>query len=145
MASTIQLVRFRVADFEFALDVMQVQEVMRPVRVDRVPGQSASVAGVVSIRATDLPLVDLRRRLGSRSVEEGRFVIARTPGGKFALHVDSVAEVQIIDSKLLRTGPVAAVDKDALRVKASFRDDDGKLVLLIDLDALLSDVLSGSD
>jgi len=61
------LVMFKLADREFALDVMCVREVIRMVALTPLPGYSdvpPEVMGAIIVRGTPVLVVDLRRRFG---------------------------------------------------------------------------------
>ena len=64
------LVTFNLGDEEFAVDIMQVQEIIRVSEIMRVPKAPPFVRGVMSLRNRLLPIIDMRRRFGMPTQEE---------------------------------------------------------------------------
>lgn len=54
---------FRVADLDFAIDVMQVQEVLREAEIRPVPLAPEAIQGLVNLRGQVVTVMDLRTRL----------------------------------------------------------------------------------
>ena len=64
------LVTFHLGEEEFALDIMQVQEIIRVVGITNVPKAPAYIRGVMTLRNRLLPIIDLRRRFAMPTLEE---------------------------------------------------------------------------
>ena len=92
-----QLVVFRVDDEEYGVVVDEVQEIIRvPEQLIRVPKALDFVEGLVNLRGTVLPVIDLRSRLGlprSQRDERQRIVVLIINGARTGFIVDSVTEV----------------------------------------------------
>src|SRR5438128_2603221 len=58
-----QVISFRLGGETFALDILEVQEIIREQRMTRVPG-SSNVNGVIHLRGKVLPVIALRERFG---------------------------------------------------------------------------------
>ncbi len=103
----IQVVRFSVADREFAFDVMSVLEVISPRPSVSLPGQPSFVHGVVDLRGTYLPLVDLRKRFAiGTDTPAGKFIIVRCQQRRLVLMVDGIGEVVWLAKSALQEAPV---------------------------------------
>jgi purine-binding chemotaxis protein CheW len=90
------LVVFSLADRQYALDVADVQEVVRIVRITALPDTPSEVLGVIDYRGTATPVLDLRLRFelpASAPTSISPLVIVRTRGTTLALLVDRVDEV----------------------------------------------------
>ena len=72
--SVVQLVSFRLGDDEFAFSMAQVREILRVERPSELPDTPDYVIGIVTVRGSILPVVDLRTLLGLRTL--GAEVIA---------------------------------------------------------------------
>jgi chemotaxis-related protein WspB len=68
---------FRLADDRYALDALQIAEILPLVRVKRLPRAPAGVAGIIDYHGAPVPLIDLsqlalgrpaRQRLGTRII-----------------------------------------------------------------------------
>ena len=96
MVDDLQLVCFRMGGEEFGLSIMRVREIVRPLKVARVPRAPSFVEGVVNLRGTILPVIDLRRRLGVPPVEDERrtrFLVVALRESTVLFIVDAVNEV----------------------------------------------------
>lgn len=86
----------QVGGVEFGIEVRRVREVLRAPPITRIPYPPPAVLGIVSIRGTLVPVVDLGERLlGHPASREGRLVIVRDPEqeGSIGLLVDSVLDL----------------------------------------------------
>jgi len=60
----LQLVTFTIANEEFGLDILLVQEIIRIMDITKVPRAPEFVEGVINLRGKVIPIMDLRRRFG---------------------------------------------------------------------------------
>lgn len=103
-----QLVTFKVAGEEFAVDIMQVQEIVRLGRVTKVPHVPEFVEGVVNLRGQVLPVIDLRKRVHLDRKEYSdatRVVVVDLGGSKTGIIVDAVSEVMRVRARDLEPAP----------------------------------------
>ncbi|QTE29353.1 chemotaxis protein CheW [Pengzhenrongella sicca] len=100
---------FRLDDEEYAVDVDAVQEIIRvPDTLIRVPKTHDFVEGLVNLRGTVLPVVDLRTRFGLARAERDerqRIVVLFLGGTRTGFIVDSVTEVARIPRGILEPAP----------------------------------------
>lgn len=87
---------FQLEDYLFGVTLIQVQEVIRPQPMTRVPLAAETVAGLINLRGQIVTAIDLRKllRLGARP--EGKpamNVIVRTEEGLVSLLVDEIGDV----------------------------------------------------
>ena len=103
-----QFVSFKVADEEFAVDIMQVQEIIRLERVTKVPHAPDYVEGVVNLRGKVLPVIDLRKRVhlpGRAYNDSTRVVVVDLEGRKTGIIVDAVSEVMRVNRRNIEPAP----------------------------------------
>jgi len=67
----IQYLTFTLADEVFALDIGKVREVLDFTAVTRVPGTSEFMRGVINLRGSVVPVVDMRLKFGMAATEQG--------------------------------------------------------------------------
>lgn len=91
-----QFCTFRLDRLLFGVPVLQVQEVIRPQQMTRVPLAPPAVRGLINLRGQIVTAVDLRQRLElpapDREVDAMNVVI-RTADGAVSFLVDEVGEV----------------------------------------------------
>ncbi len=139
---TVQVVCFVVAGSIYALDIMRIKEIIRPVPITRVPLAPSFVEGIVELRGAFLPLIDLRRRFGLEPRAAGaggdrsKYVIVGLEGRIVGLAVDDVADRRQIVESEIKPPPALGM---ASRFFAGLVKSDGEVVMILDLDAILSD------
>lgn len=140
----LELLCFRVGGRVFALDIMNIREILRRQEVTPVPGAPPHVAGVVNLRGELVPVIDLDRGLlggvGDGGTEDPKLVVARTGPHTMALLVEQVLEVVSVPVQELLPLP-GGETMNGVAV-AAFRadpgDDDPGVVLLVRLAPLAS-------
>src|SRR3972149_9813502 len=65
----LQLATFHVSDMCLALDIGLIQEIIRDIKVTRVPHAPPQVSGVINLRGEVTTVVDLRQVLGLAPLE----------------------------------------------------------------------------
>jgi purine-binding chemotaxis protein CheW len=131
-----QLVVFRLGHEEFGVPIDSVQEIVRvPDLLTRVPKAPISVEGVINLRGSVLPVIDLRRRLGlpgaARSDRQRImvFVIERVCTGFI---VDSVAEVLKVERRAIEPAPHLSSEQSLLLARMANLEKQKRMVQLLD-------------
>ncbi|MFP5344724.1 MAG: chemotaxis protein CheW [Gammaproteobacteria bacterium] len=136
----LQWVTFRLDNETYGINVMQIQEVIRVNDIAPVPGAPDYVLGIINLRGNVVTVMDTRQRFGlaPRDMDDGtRVVIIETGGHVMGLLVDSVAEVVDIHASQIESAPNVGND-DSARFIQGVCSRDGELLILVDLDKLLS-------
>ena len=134
-----QLVLFDLAAEHYAIDSMNVREIIRMQSITKIPGAPASVEGVINLRGKVTPVMDLRKRLGlvvGQESKETRIVVVEVEGQDVGLIVDGVSEVLRIPVSVIEPTStiVAAEEADFILGVAKL---ETKLVILLDIGRLL--------
>jgi purine-binding chemotaxis protein CheW len=136
------LVVFRLGDEEYAVDVDRVQEIIRvPETLIRVPQALDFVEGLVNLRGSVLPVVDLRTRLGLHRAdrdERQRIVVLTVDGVRTGFVVDSVAEVLPVTRDLLEPAPEMSAEQARLITGVANLTAAGRMLLLLETEQLLA-------
>lgn len=103
----IQVVAFRVGPQEFALDILQVERILRYERPSPLPKAPAFLEGVVRYEGAAVPVVDLRKRLElpDPQREETRLMVLALEDQRIAIVVDEVREVMRVDAATITPPP----------------------------------------
>lgn len=136
----VQLVTFRLGGEEFGLDVFTVHEILRHQPVTPVPRAPDFVEGVIDVRGTLVPVIDLRRRfeLADAPVnDETRVMLVQFGGERLGLVVDAVTEVLRVPETAVSPPPqyIRGLAAEFLRGIVRL---EGRLVVLIDIERILS-------
>ncbi len=135
----LQLVAFRLGKETYAVDIQQVQEIIRMQHITQVPGAPSFVEGVINLRGRIVPVIDLRQRLGLPRGErtgETRIVVVEVPPHRVGMVVDAVEEVfRIQEEEIEPPSPlVASIQEKYLRGVGKSGD---RLIILLDLEEIL--------
>jgi len=131
--------RFRVADEEYGVSLLEIREIIKPREITEVPRMPPFVVGVLSLRGTIIPVFDLRLRLGlpvSGSTGGQRIVIARKGEGSCGLLVDEVFQVIGLADSSLEKAPAVLEGIDREFVKGIGRHGE-RMLILLDLEMIM--------
>lgn len=105
---TVELLSFRLGDQEYCLDIMSVREIRGWSGATPLPHAPAHVKGVINLRGTVLPVIDLAVRLGMspvRGSERNVVVVVQQGGITAGLLVDAVSDILTISAASLQPPP----------------------------------------
>jgi len=136
----LQLVTFSIADEEFGVDILKVQEIIRTMEISKVPRAPDFVEGVINLRGKVIPIIDLRRRFGlahKKHDKNTRIIVIEMTDVIVGFVVDAVSEVLRIPASTVEPPPpvVAGMDSEYISGVGKL---EGSLLILLDLDKLLS-------
>jgi purine-binding chemotaxis protein CheW len=138
--STVQLCVFRAGDEELVVDIMRVQEIIPPLPVTKVPAAPQGIEGVVNLRGSIVPVVDVRAQLGlpePKVAPRPRLIVCRVGPHLVGLKVDAVSNVVRVDTSVLKPAPMSAAEK--LPKIIGVCPAGGKMRLLLDVRALIAE------
>jgi purine-binding chemotaxis protein CheW len=106
-ADELQFVTFRVGSQEFALNIFQVERILRYTKPATLPKAPDYLEGVVPYAGGIVPVIDLRKRLNveARLREETRLMVLELEGQRVAVLVDQVLEVLRVDTRTITAPP----------------------------------------
>ncbi len=136
-----QLVVFSLAAETYGVDIGTVQEIMRMQDITRVPKTPEFVEGVINLRGKVIPVVDLRKKFSLEVTEytkETRIVWVNIGGQDIGMIVDAVTEVLRISDESVEPPSSVITGSDSEYLKGIAKLDD-KMIILLDLDSMLSD------
>jgi purine-binding chemotaxis protein CheW len=130
-----QVVVFRLGREEFGVPIDSVQEIVRvPESLTHVPKAPAAVVGVINLRGSVLPVMDLRRRLGLPTVARNdgqRIVVFLIDGVRTGFIVDSVAEVLKVPRQAIEPAPQLSAEQSSLLARMANLAKQGRMLQLI--------------
>lgn len=137
----LQWVTFQLEEETYGINVMQVREVLRYTEIAPVPGSPDYVLGIINLRGNVVTVIDTRSRFGLMSGEttdNTRIIVIESERQVIGILVDSVAEVVYLRSSEIDTTPSVGTDESSKFIQG-VSNRDGKLLILVDLNKLLSD------
>jgi len=141
-----QWVTFTLANEIYAINVMQVQEVLKYIKVAPVPGAPNYVCGIINLRGKVVTVIDTRKRFGLPAgviTDQCRIVIIETAQQVVGIMVDNVLEVVELDAKTIAAAPNVGTNmggnQETLEFIQGVCEYGGNLLILIDLNKLLTE------
>ena len=132
----IQLVGFRLDNEDYAIAITKIQEIILMKPITRIPQVPEFIEGLINLRGSVIPIVNLRRRFGlpAREVDdETRTIVVNVHDKTVGCIVDEVTQVMRVGSDQVQPVPVstAAVAKRFISGLARLED---RLVIILDTD-----------
>ena len=138
-----QFLTFTLANEEYGVDILRVQEIKGWTPVTHIPNAPGYLKGVLNLRGTIVPIIDLRMRFNLDAIEYTPttvvIVLSLMNEGRertFGIVVDAVSDVLNITPSDVRPKPDfgTVVDADFIDGLATV---DEHMVMLLDIDCLL--------
>ena len=141
-STMLELIAFRVAGQEFCVDIMGIREIRGWTVATPLPQSPPFVCGVINLRGSVLPIIDLAARLGFPAAcpTERHVIIVAQIGRQVAgLLVDAVSDILTTTATAVQATPNIASDTIRSMVRGLLALD-GRMISLIALDNLLPSV-----
>jgi len=138
---SMQLVSFRLDQEEYGIEITKVQEIILMGEITRVPQTPDFIKGLINLRSTVIPIVDLRTRFGLTEeppADDTRIMVVNVAGKILGIIVDAVSEVLRITQDQVSPPPptVAGLGREYLTGLVKL---DKRLLILLDIDKILGD------
>ena len=136
-----QFLTFQLGDELYGVDILRVQEIKGYTTVTKIPNTPPHIKGVLNLRGTIVPIVELRTKFGMPTIEYTLFtviVVVVIQEKIMGLVVDAVSDVLNIDKKDIQLPPQFGAKVDVSFLNGIGKSGD-KLIALLDMDRLLSD------
>lgn len=128
----IQFATFYVDGELFGVDILQMQEIILPMEITKVPRAGDIIEGVINLRGRVIPLISLRARLGlpARAFDKATRIINMEIGGIIVgFLVDSIGYIRQIREEAIEDPPATvAVDSDY--ISGVIQDGDDMIIVL---------------
>lgn len=137
----LQWVTFKLENEVYGINVMQVQEILRYSEIAPVPGAPLYVLGIINLRGNVVTVIDTRARFGLERcdiTDNTRVVVIESEKQVIGILVDSASEVVYLKASEIDEAPNVGNEESAQFIQG-VSNRDGELLILVDLDKLLSD------
>jgi len=131
------LLVFDLFEEHYAIEVSKIKEIVRiPESITRVPNAPAYVCGVINLRGTVIPVMDIAVKMNRGKIErrgESRIVVIEEEDIIFGILVDSVREVRTVSVDQIESAESidSAISKEYLQ--GIIRTKEGDLIVLLDV------------
>ena len=140
---------FRLGDEEYGVPIDRVQSIEELQRIVAVPDMPHYVRGVINLRGTVIPVVDLRLRFGmpAREYDDRTCIIIIEANSRVVgFIVDTVSEVHQIPAGNIQPAPEFRTGNGSEQFVTGLGTVDGEVKILLEIDRLMrpEDVLNGN-
>ncbi|MEW5893637.1 MAG: chemotaxis protein [Pseudomonadota bacterium] len=130
----------------FGINVFKVREVMRIPEITRAPEMPAAVEGMVSLRGALVPVIDLAKYIGVMTDAPPAIMIVTEYNGQTqGFLVGEVDTILRIDWSEMKVPPAMLTAQMGGLVTAVSELNDGRLVMMLDVEKILSDTTHYDD
>ena len=138
-----QYVIFWINGQEYGVSIDDTQEITRvPEKLESVPSTPDYLKGIVNLRGTVLPVIDLRSRLGmpcSETSERQRIVVLTKDKQRTGFIVDGVAEVKTVVRQTIEEAPSLSEMQSEFLNRLIKLNDEKRIIQIIEPKVLLDD------
>ncbi len=135
----VQVVAFKLRDEEYGFDILNVKEIKGLTDITRVPYASDFIKGVINLRGSVLPVIDLKRRLGLLDTEytsDTRIVIVKSEDIEVGMIVDAVTEVITLDTDHIEATKTVSGGERTQFIRGIGKMND-RLIIMLNLDEIV--------
>lgn len=139
-ASASEYLTFRLDREEYCIDILKVREIRGYEQPTRIANAPPFIRGVVNLRGTIVPIVDLRMKFGCDNADYNDFtvvVILALEERIVGIVVDSVSDVLRLEPQDIREAPAIdeVVDASCITGLASIGE---RMLILVDIEKLMA-------
>ena len=135
----VQVVAFKLRKEEYGFNILNVKEIKGLTDITRVPFASDFIKGVINLRGSVLPVIDLKKRLGLQDMEytdDTRIVVVREDDLEVGMIVDAVTGVITLNGE--HNDAAKAVDNENSRfITGVGKVEEERLIILLNLEAII--------
>ncbi|WP_027338834.1 chemotaxis protein CheW [Halonatronum saccharophilum] len=134
-----QFIVFKLDSEQFGIEIIKVQEIIKPQKVTKLPKAEDFIEGIINLRGDIITIIDLRKRLDFNLDEniEPRIMIVKIDGINVGFVVDDASEVIRIEKE-----DITPPSKGVAGIKTEFIEGiakvDERLIIVLDLDNILT-------
>ncbi len=136
---TIELLTFRLSDQEYSLDIMCVREIRGWTKTTPLPHAPNYMKGVINLRGTVLPVMDLAQRLGLPRKEHSDrnvIIVVKYGDAMTGLLVDAVSDIITISESELQPPPEMSSNNSSVVIKGlTLRED--RMIRVLELASIV--------
>ena len=136
---------FRLDQEKYGIDILKVQEIRGYEQPTRIANAPAFIKGVVNLRGTIVPIVDMRLKFNCAQADYNSFtvvIILNLRDRVVGIVVDSVSDVMELSAENIRSAPdvESAIDNGCILGLGSVGE---RMLILLDIEKLMSNADMG--
>ena len=130
---TLEIIAFRLHDQEFCVKTTTIREIRGWAPSTPIPHAPADVIGVMNLRGSVIPIIDLAYKLGMKSTvanERSAIVVAEVHNMVIGMLVDSVSDILTISSSQVQPVPEVTASFDRTYCEGIIATENGMICFL---------------
>jgi len=134
-----KVLTFLLANEEYAIDILAIEEITRPLTITYVPRVPPYIMGVVSLRGRVIPILDLHARLGLSAFSPGkknRFIIFQVEQSGVGIIADRINDVVTLSKHQLQPAPAKIKASGSGFIKNIGRVGE-RMLIILDIEKVL--------
>ena len=138
-AASGEYLSFTLGNEQYGVDILKVQEIRGYDQVTRVPDAPDYIKGVINLRGTIVPVIDLRLKLRLENASYDAFtvmIVLNVDQRVVGIVVDSVSDVIELAAEQIRPTPEFGAAVDTRFINGIGTQDD-RMLILLDIETLL--------
>ena len=135
-----QFLTFALSDQEFGIEILSVQEIRNFTTVTPIPNSPPDVRGVINLRGSVVPIIDLKAALGIPGAGQDKFsviIVVNVAAKAVGLIVDAVSDVVDVNTEDIVQTP-EMLTQSGRSVVQGIAKSEQRLISLLNLDCLLN-------
>ena len=135
----VQVAAFKLLKEEYGVNILNVQEIKVLTDITRVPFAPDYIKGVINLRGSVLPVIDLKRRIGLEDApytDATRIIIMKIGEFSIGMIVDAVTEVLTTSGRDINPAKDVS-DSTSNRFVSSIGNIDARLIIMLNLDEIV--------
>lgn len=140
-----QFVTFKIENEIYAIDVFKIREILEVPDITKVPGMPPMIRGVINIRGSVVPVLDMKMKFGQAQTEETQDTavivteITNEEGViQIGIIVDSAREVVTLEPENIEEPPRLGIFIDNKYLSGMGKINDN-FVIILNIDKILSE------
>jgi purine-binding chemotaxis protein CheW len=136
-----QLVSFRLGDETYGIEITRIREIILVGEITQVPETPHYIKGLINLRSTVIPVIDLRARFGlaeGEMTDDSRIMVLNVGSRTIGIVVDAVSEVLRVAGDQISPAPPTIASLGNEYMTGLVRLDE-QLLILLDVDQLFGE------
>jgi len=140
-ADSMQLVSFNMGEETYGIEITKIREIILMGQITQVPETPHYIKGLINLRSTVIPVIDLRARFGlaeSETTDDSRIMVLNVGDRTIGIVVDAVSEVLRVAGDQISPAPPTVASLGNEYMTGLVRLDE-QLLILLDVDKLFGE------
>ena len=140
-ADSMQLISFMLGEETYGIEITKIREIIRMGQITQVPETPPYIKGLINLRSTVIPVIDLRARFGlaeGEQTDESRIMVLNVGSRMIGIVVDAVSEVLRVSGEQISEAPPTVASQGNEYMTGLVRLEE-HLLILLDADKLFGE------